>query len=82
MYSNQQMLVTFFCLFQDDEYVAFPDIKPAAKHHYLIVTREHIKDVKVLTAEQKLVGKWRLFSGEIKLETKGHSGIRVFKYNH
>jgi diadenosine tetraphosphate (Ap4A) HIT family hydrolase len=57
MYSNQQMLITFYCLFQDDEYVAFPDIKPAAKHHYLIVTREHIRDVKVLTAEHKPVGK-------------------------
>lgn len=40
---------------KDDEYVAFPDIKPAAKHHYLIVTREHIRDVKVLTAEHKLI---------------------------
>jgi diadenosine tetraphosphate (Ap4A) HIT family hydrolase len=57
MYSNQQMLITFCCLFQDDEYVVFPDIKPAAKHHHLIVTREHIRDVKVLTAEHKLVGK-------------------------
>jgi diadenosine tetraphosphate (Ap4A) HIT family hydrolase len=51
------MLITFYCLFQDDEYVAFSDIKPAAKHHYLIVTREHIRDVKVLTAEHKLLGK-------------------------
>jgi diadenosine tetraphosphate (Ap4A) HIT family hydrolase len=43
--------------FQDDEYVVFPDKYPAAKHHYLIVTREHIRNVKQLTAEHKLVGK-------------------------
>ena len=33
---------------QDDKFVAFRDIKPAAKHHYLICPVEHIKDPKHL----------------------------------
>ncbi|XP_023703548.1 histidine triad nucleotide-binding protein 3 isoform X1 [Cryptotermes secundus] len=37
----------------DDEYVVFPDIKPAARHHYLIVTRKHIRNAKQLTVEHK-----------------------------
>ncbi|BET02126.1 HIT domain [Nesidiocoris tenuis] len=40
-------------IFQDDTLVVFSDIRPAAKHHYLIVTKEHISDCKVLTPEQK-----------------------------
>jgi diadenosine tetraphosphate (Ap4A) HIT family hydrolase len=35
--------------YKDDEVVAFPDIRPAAKYHYLISPREHIKDAKSLT---------------------------------
>ncbi|XP_063245088.1 adenosine 5'-monophosphoramidase HINT3-like isoform X2 [Bacillus rossius redtenbacheri] len=42
-------------LYQDEKYVVFPDIKPAAKHHFLIVTREHIRDVKSLLPDQKSV---------------------------
>lgn len=40
-------------LFSSDDFVVFRDIKPAAKHHYLIVPREHIRDAKSLTAPQK-----------------------------
>jgi hypothetical protein len=57
-------------LFQDDEYVVFPDKSPAAKHHYLIVTREHIGNVKQLTAEHKHIGKGSLISGEIKFKNQ------------
>jgi len=35
-------------LFQNDVLVIFKDIRPAAKHHYLIVTREHYKNAKIL----------------------------------
>ena len=38
--------------FQDDEVVAFPDIRPAAKYHFLISPREHIKDAKILNPTQ------------------------------
>lgn len=29
----------------------FPDVRPAAPHHYLVLTREHIIDAKHLTKE-------------------------------
>jgi diadenosine tetraphosphate (Ap4A) HIT family hydrolase len=67
---NSMNVKIFCCLFQDDGYVAFPDIRPAAKHHYLIVTREHIRGVKELTAEHKFVGKCRLVSGEINCKSQ------------
>lgn len=38
-------------LYEDAEFLAFPDIKPAAEHHYLVVTRRHIKDAKELTKD-------------------------------
>ncbi|KAJ9577098.1 hypothetical protein L9F63_006335 [Diploptera punctata] len=40
-------------VYKDDEFVVFPDIKPASKHHYLIVTHEHIPNAKQLTQEHK-----------------------------
>jgi diadenosine tetraphosphate (Ap4A) HIT family hydrolase len=49
--------IAILCSFQDDDYVVFPDIKPAARHHYLIVTRKHIQSAKQLTMEHKSVGK-------------------------
>lgn len=36
---------------QDDEFVVFPDMRPAAPHHYLIVPRHHYIDVRHLTAQ-------------------------------
>jgi diadenosine tetraphosphate (Ap4A) HIT family hydrolase len=53
----QETDIATLCSFQDDEYVVFPDIKPAARHHYLIVTREHIASAKQLSAGHKSVGK-------------------------
>ncbi|CAL8069512.1 unnamed protein product [Orchesella dallaii] len=38
--------------YQDEEFVVFQDIKPAAKYHFLVVTREHIKDSKSLVPSQ------------------------------
>merc|ERR1719420_1403547 len=38
-------------LFEDDRFVVFPDISPAAKVHLLVITKEHIKDVQSLSAE-------------------------------
>jgi len=37
--------------FSNEKVVIFSDIKPASKHHYLVIPREHIKDAKELTAE-------------------------------
>ncbi|CAG2062444.1 unnamed protein product, partial [Timema podura] len=40
----------------DDNYVAFSDIKPASKYHYLIIPKQHISDAKSLVPEQKTLG--------------------------
>ncbi|XP_070395936.1 adenosine 5'-monophosphoramidase HINT3-like isoform X3 [Dermacentor albipictus] len=36
-------------LYQDEDYVVFPDIHPASAHHYLVVPKKHVKNVKSLT---------------------------------
>ncbi|KAL1116340.1 hypothetical protein AAG570_005835 [Ranatra chinensis] len=38
-------------LYKDDEVVVFADIKPASKHHYLVTSKEHIKDAKELKGD-------------------------------
>ncbi|KAK9508908.1 hypothetical protein O3M35_006349 [Rhynocoris fuscipes] len=35
-------------LFEDEQVVVFPDIRPASKYHYLIVPKNHIQNAKVL----------------------------------
>jgi len=42
--------------FQDDDLVAFRDIKPATQHHYLITSKEHIRDAKTLTPQNLPLG--------------------------
>nr|XP_023015929.1 histidine triad nucleotide-binding protein 3-like [Leptinotarsa decemlineata] len=46
-------------LYQDSDVVVIEDIKPAARHHYLAIPREHIDNVnKLSTLDHKtLVGK-------------------------
>ncbi|KAJ8935610.1 hypothetical protein NQ318_017348 [Aromia moschata] len=39
--------------FQDDEIIVFKDIKPASKHHYLSVPKQHISNVTYLTSDHK-----------------------------
>jgi diadenosine tetraphosphate (Ap4A) HIT family hydrolase len=39
-------------IYKDDNVVVFPDIRPAAKYHLLVVPRAHIKDSKCLTGSQ------------------------------
>jgi hypothetical protein len=36
--------------------VAFKDIKPAAKFHFLVIPKQHIPDVKSLTKKDKEMG--------------------------
>ncbi|XP_034237877.1 histidine triad nucleotide-binding protein 3-like [Thrips palmi] len=36
-----------------EDLVVFRDIKPAAKHHFLVVSRQHIRDAKAMTSEHK-----------------------------
>jgi len=39
-------------LFEDEEIIVFEDIKPAAKFHFLVIPKEHIKDSKALVPAQ------------------------------
>lgn len=52
-------------LHQDEEIAIFKDIKPVAEHHYLAIPKVHIKNVKHLTLENKLLG--MLSSGNVIL---------------
>lgn len=40
-------------ILSSEDIVVFRDVKPAAKHHYLVVSKEHISDAKALTAAHK-----------------------------
>lgn len=40
-------------LYEDENLLVFNDIKPASKFHYLVITKQHIKNVKSLTEEHK-----------------------------
>ncbi|KAG5684304.1 hypothetical protein PVAND_013539 [Polypedilum vanderplanki] len=40
-------------LYEDDELVAFRDIKPAASFHFLIIPKRHIDNTKSLTINDK-----------------------------
>lgn len=35
-------------VYEDDEFLAFPDIHPAAEHHYLVIPKTHIGNPKTL----------------------------------
>lgn len=37
-------------LYQDEDYVVFPDLHPHSTHHYLVVPKKHIKNAKMLTS--------------------------------
>ncbi|XP_022791861.1 histidine triad nucleotide-binding protein 3-like [Stylophora pistillata] len=37
-------------IFEDEKTVVFPDIRPAAKHHYLVIPKEHYGNPKSLTS--------------------------------
>lgn len=35
-------------VYEDEEFVAFPDIHPAAEHHYLVIPKSHVGNPKTL----------------------------------
>lgn len=56
-------------VYEDDEVVAFKDLKPAAPHHYLVVPKEHIATVNDANDQnQKVLG--RLFVAASKIAEK------------
>lgn len=58
-------------IYKDEDLVAFKDIKPAATHHYLIVTRKHIKDAKQLTSDDKPLVEKMISAAENILKERG-----------
>ncbi|XP_062619362.1 adenosine 5'-monophosphoramidase HINT3-like isoform X2 [Saccostrea cucullata] len=58
-------------LFQDEEFVAFRDRSPAADHHYLIITKQHIKNPKELKAGDLEMVERLIATGEKVLENAG-----------
>ena len=41
---------------QDEKFVVFSDIHPAAEHHYLVCPRSHIRNAKCLTKNDLELG--------------------------
>ncbi|XP_057651379.1 adenosine 5'-monophosphoramidase HINT3-like isoform X3 [Diorhabda carinulata] len=59
-------------LFQNDEIIVFKDIKPASKHHYLVVPKNHIINVNhLVTKEDKLLVERLIEIGKKVLEENG-----------
>ncbi|KAJ1528484.1 hypothetical protein ONE63_006893 [Megalurothrips usitatus] len=58
-------------LASNEDLVVFRDIKPAAKHHYLVVSREHITDAKALTSAQKPLLQRMIATAEQVLRDQG-----------
>lgn len=56
-------------LYEDDEVIAFHDIRPLARVHFLIVPKAHIETLKECTAEhQALLGKMMLLAARLAAE--------------
>ncbi len=63
-YTNENMTACVFCdivnkttnteiLFENEDLIAFKDIKPASKFHFLIIPKKHIINTKALTINDK-----------------------------
>lgn len=63
-------------IYEDDDFIAFHDIKPAAKVHFLIVPKLHVETLKDCTAtEQMMLGKALLLAPQLAAE----QGLMGFK---
>ncbi|XP_008484197.1 histidine triad nucleotide-binding protein 3-like [Diaphorina citri] len=58
-------------LYQDNDVVAFPDIKPAAKHHTLVISKQHVLNAKVLTSEHKALVQKMVDTGKKLMQEQG-----------
>jgi hypothetical protein len=47
-------------LFEDEKYIAFRDIKPASRFHFLIIPKKHIVNTKALTTADQPMRKFKL----------------------
>lgn len=65
-------------IYQDDELIAFNDIRPAAPVHFLIVPREHLPRLQdAQTEHQALLGKILLLAPKLAAEQGVTNGFRV-----
>ena len=63
-------------IYEDDEVIAFHDIKPMAKVHFLIVPKLHVETPKDCdTSHQQLLGKMLLLAPKLAAE----QGLKGFK---
>jgi histidine triad (HIT) family protein len=67
-------------IYEDDEIIAFNDIKPSAKHHVLIVPKKHIPTINEINENEQdeiLVGKMVLVARDIakKKDLEGYKLI-------
>jgi histidine triad (HIT) family protein len=63
-------------IYEDDEVIAFHDIKPMAKVHFLIVPKLHVETLKDCDAShQQLLGKMLLLAPKLAAE----QGLKGFK---
>jgi len=65
-------------IYQDDDLIAFNDIRPAAPVHFLIVPREHLPRLQDAQAHhQALLGKMMLLAPQLAAEQGVTNGFRV-----
>jgi histidine triad (HIT) family protein len=63
-------------IYEDDEFIAFNDIKPAAKVHFLLVPKLHVETLKDCDeTHQVLLGKALLLAPKLAAE----QGLKGFK---
>ena len=64
-------------IYEDNEFIAFHDIKPMAKVHFLIVPKQHIETLKDCTeAQLPLLGKALLLAPKLA-ENEGLVGFKT-----
>jgi histidine triad (HIT) family protein len=69
-------------LYQDDDVVAFPDIRPQAPVHLLVVPKAHVATLYDATAlHQAALGKMLAVAGRLAREAGAADGFRVIINN-
>jgi histidine triad (HIT) family protein len=64
-------------IYEDDEFIAFNDIKPMAKLHFLLVPKLHVETLKDCnTVHQMLLGKLLLLAPKLATE-QGLAGFKT-----
>jgi histidine triad (HIT) family protein len=64
-------------IYEDDEFIAFNDIKPMAKVHFLLVPKLHVETLKDCnTVHQMLLGKLLLLAPKLATE-QGLAGFKT-----